>query len=60
LFPRYVFGPARQRPNVAGKQGAAAIDTLQYLASALLAVQTVLVIALLVQNRRHLRARADV
>src|SRR5262245_52144700 len=30
------------------------------MASALLALQTILIIALLVQNRRHLRARADV
>ena len=32
---------------------------MQYLASALLVVQTILIIALLVQNRRHSRARAD-
>ena len=30
------------------------------MASALLALQTILIIALLVQNRRHMRARADV
>ena len=32
---------------------------MQYLASALLLLQTILIIALLVQNRRHSRARAD-
>jgi signal transduction histidine kinase len=32
---------------------------MQHLASALLVVQTILIIALLVQNRRHSRARAD-
>src|SRR4051812_15447547 len=58
--PRYVFGSAARQPNVATKQGATLIDTLQYLASALLAVQTVVIVALLVQHRRHHRARADV
>ena len=32
---------------------------MQYFASALLLLQTILIIALLVQNRRHSRARAD-
>jgi signal transduction histidine kinase len=36
------------------------INSWEYMASALLALQTILIIALLVQNRRHSRARADV
>ena len=41
------------------KHGAAPIDSLQYIISALLILQTILIVALLVQNRRYSRARAD-
>jgi len=37
----------------------APIDKLQYMISALLALQMVFIILLLIQNRRHSRARAD-
>jgi signal transduction histidine kinase len=41
------------------EHGAAPIDSLQYIISALLVLQTILIVALLVQNRRYSRARAD-
>lgn len=59
-FPSCVFGTVSARPKVDSDQGwSTSIDNLQYLISALLALQTVFIIALLVQNRRHSRARAD-
>jgi two-component system sensor kinase FixL len=59
-FPRYVFGGVCNVCTVRTRAaGGRAIDKLQYFIGALLMLQTILVIALLVQNRRHSRARAD-
>jgi signal transduction histidine kinase len=60
VLPSLRIRPRRQCGHSAsGLQGGRAIDKLQYFIGALLMLQTVLVIALLVQNRRHSRARAD-
>jgi signal transduction histidine kinase len=60
LFPCYVFGGVCNVCTVRARAaGGRAIDKLQYFIGALLMLQTILVIALLVQNRRHSRARAD-